>query len=132
MTYAEWIERYVASKPSRFVRGCCQEAVEAMVQDFPELRKAAGFVYCDWGRDEHWWCVAPDGSVVDPTREQFNIVFEYEELDLNDPKTRDRVPIGRCVNCGEETYRSSYSSEVCSESCASAFTAYLNEEARRF
>lgn len=132
MSYAEWITAYVASQPEGFVRGKCKEATTQMVAAFPELRVAAGFVYCTWGRDEHFWCVTPDGVIVDPTKSQFQAVYHYEELDLNDPKTRDLVPIGKCVNCGEETYTSSPSSEVCSQSCHDSYVAYLNSPEGRY
>ncbi len=125
MNYEEWIEQYVSSQPGRFVRGKCHIAVTKMVEQFPELRKAAGFVHCDWGEEQHWWCVAPSGALVDPTAEQFRVIYEYEELDLEDPKTKDRVPIGRCANCGERTYRSSYGTYTCTKECAEVLAVEL-------
>jgi hypothetical protein len=125
MTYSEWIERYVASQKERFVRGKCASATKAMVEAFPELRRAAGFVHCTWGREEHWWCVAPDGSVVDPTVEQFEAVARYEELDLSDPKTRSKVPTGRCLNCGGAVYAFA---TFCDEDCERDTEAYLQKE----
>jgi hypothetical protein len=122
-----WIERYVASQPHRFVRGKCKEAVEQMHQDFPELRKACGFVH--WAipsrpiQDQHWWCVSPEGIVVDPTAEQFrHSVSEprYEELDMNSVEDRARIPIGKCMGCGEATYPTSPAHNFCSELCADA------------
>lgn len=130
MTYAEWIANYVASKRG-FVRGKCAEATITMVAAFPELRRAAGFVHVLWptgpAREQHWWCIAPDGTVVDPTRAQFALVFEYEELNLDDPETHKRVPTGVCCNCGEDTYEGR---EVCSDVCSRAYIAYLNMECR--
>lgn len=128
MSYDEWIKAYVERQPNQFVRGKCKEAVTEMIAAFPELRKAAGFAHVTWGRDEHWWCVAPDGAIVDPTKSQFQfgVVLQYEELDLDDPKTRDLVPIGKCANCGEYTYTSSASSEICSQECHDSYVAYLN------
>lgn len=125
MTYAEWIQAYVV-RNNHFVRGKCKEAVEEMVTAFPELRKAAGFAHTDEGEAQHWWCIAPDGEVIDPTRSQYMVVLEYEELDVNDPATRARVPIGKCANCGRETYEKDYSSEICSKLCADKYMAYLN------
>lgn len=129
MTYDEWIAEYVKSQKD-FVRGKCKEAVTAMVKAFPELRPAAGFAHVTWGSDQHWWCVAPDGTIVDPTKSQFEfgMVLEYEELDLNDPKTKARIPIGKCVNCGEETYEHSYGRDVCTKRCSESFIAYLTRE----
>lgn len=122
-TYADWIESYVAAQPNRFVRGKCDEATKAMVEAFPELRRAGGFVYCDWGRDQHWWCVAPSGEIVDPTAEQFSSIFEYEELDLNDPEAVKRIPTGVCADCGGPVYEGKY---FCGTACESATIAYLN------
>ena len=117
MTYEEWIEQYVASQPSRFVRGKCADATSKMVEAFPELRRACGFAFCAWGRDQHWWCVAPDGAIVDPTAEQFAScggVFLYEEIDPNNEEDRKRVPTGRCMNCGDDVYEGK---TFCSEAC---------------
>lgn len=130
MTYAEWIESYVARQKNRFVRGKCAEATTEMVAAFPELRRAAGFAHVTWGRDQHWWCVAPDGTIVDPTKEQFEfgVVLQYEELDLDDPETRSRVPTGVCPNCGDECYNGD---SLCSKKCEVSYLAYLNSELGR-
>lgn len=121
--YAAWIEAFVSAQPNRFVRGKCAEATLAMIEAFPELRRAAGFVHCTWGRDQHFWCVTPDGTVVDPTAEQFRAVFEYEELDLDDPETQRRIPTGRCLDCGDDVYEGK---SFCSEACEASTRAYLN------
>ncbi len=119
MTYAEWIAAYVA-KHDGFVRGKCKKATEEMIATFPELRKAAGFVYCRWGRDQHWWCVDPDGTIVDPTAAQFQgYIYGYKELDFADPEDVDSIPIGKCANCGGPIYRTSERTDtVCSNICA--------------
>lgn len=121
--YEQWIEAYVAAQPGRFVRGKCDKATQEMVKAFPELRRAAGFVFSTFGREQHWWCVDPNKNVVDPTREQFQVVFEYEELDLNDPETRKRVPTGVCMNCGEDTYEGK---TFCSDDCENITLADFN------
>lgn len=125
--YDEWIRGYY-ERHGGFVRGKCQKAVEEMKAAFPELRIVAGFAHVSWGRDQHWWCIAPDGTVVDPTAAQFPLPIRYEELDLNDPKTRERVPISKCMNCGKETYTSSLSADMCSQTCADDFVAFLQKE----
>lgn len=122
MTYEEWIEFYAAQQPDRFVRGKCAEATRLMVEAFPELQRVAGFVYVPWGRDEHWWCRAPDGSIVDPTRSQFPQIYHYEELNLSDPETRKLVPTGRCMDCGDDVYEGK---TFCDERCEAATRAYL-------
>ncbi len=126
--YTRWIEVYF-QKCKGFVRGKCGEATTLMVEAFPELRRAAGFVHCGWGRDQHFWCVDPDGEVIDPTAAQFGgVIFQYEELDLNDPKTRAKVPTGRCPNCGEDTYSGRY---LCDENCEREYAAYVDRESRQ-
>lgn len=125
MSYDEWIEAYVAAQPDRFVRGECKDATSKMIEAFPELRIACGFVHTTWGSDQHFWCVAPDGTIVDPTREQFPIVFQYEEIDPE--KDRDRVPTGVCMDCGEPVY---LGKTFCSDECEQATVAYLNDANR--
>lgn len=121
--YAEWIEAYVARRPSRFVRGLCGIATAEMVAAFPELRRACGFVQVLHGNGEreeqHWWCVAPDGTVVDPTREQFLAVFSYEEIDPAKPHRR--IPTGRCMDCGGDTFDGD---TFCSKECELATEEY--------
>jgi len=115
MTHDEWIERYVSAQPGRFVRGKCDAATRAMVAVFPELRRACGFAHSAWGADQHWWCVAFDGWIVDPTASQFPSAVDYEEID---PATdRDRVPTGVCMNCGDHVF---LHATFCGESCRAA------------
>lgn len=54
------------------LRGKCQPAAEALANADPTLRVVRGwYVDIDWGEQEHWWCQRPDGTIVDPTVEQF-------------------------------------------------------------
>lgn len=97
--------------------GKCASVTLAMASAFPELRRARGFYHCDrWGRRQHWWCVAPDGTVVDPTAEQFPSMGlgEYDEVKDGE---EDRIPVGKCMNCGEELYAHDESTYVCSDYC---------------
>jgi hypothetical protein len=61
----------------------------------PSLTPVAGW-YWDphWGREEHWWCEAADGSIVDPTAAQFpsNGTGRYERY----------VGSAWCLECGSE------------------------------
>jgi len=130
--YDAWIATYVASQPDGYVRGKCAHATQAMVEAFPELKRQAGFVHVDWGRfaldrEQHWWCVTPDGEVVDPTVSQFHFgyVHEYEPLDLDNPADVARIPTGKCSNCGGPIYNH-YDSTVCSDECHRSYCAYLN------
>ena len=51
----------------------------------PSLRLVRGFYHCPlWGKQNHWWCVRSDGTIVDPTVKQFPTAgagAEYEEFD---------------------------------------------------
>lgn len=125
--YRAWIEAYVASQPRSYVRGKCAAATLAMVEAFPELKRQCGFVHVDWGREQHWWCVAPDGSIVDPTVSQypFGYAFEYEPLDLSNPADVARIPTGKCANCGGHIYNH-FDSTVCSDECHREYCAYLS------
>lgn len=120
--YRAWIEAYVASIPNGFVRGVCADATQLMAAEFPELRRVAGFAHVSWGRDQHWWCVAPDGTIVDPTVSQFpGRAVDYEELDLE--KDQERIPTGVCMDCGDDTYGGKL---FCSTRCENATLRYLN------
>lgn len=57
----------------RLYRGRCKELSEAACEEDPTLRLVRGHYYCPmWNRDEpHWWTVRQDGTIHDPTREQF-------------------------------------------------------------
>lgn len=53
-------------------RGKCKEMSEALVAADPSLTLVRGHYYdADWGPQQHWWCVAPDGTIIDPTKDQF-------------------------------------------------------------
>lgn len=127
--HAEWIV-FFESACAYFVRGKCKQAATKMAREFPELRVAAGFAHWNAGReirDQHWWCVDTDGTIVDPTRAQFTGPVMYEELDVNDPKTRALVPTGRCMDCGRDVYNHD---RFCSRACADATERWLNDTDR--
>lgn len=119
--YAEWIAAHVPRERIQ-ARGRCSSATIEMVEAFPELRRARGHYVCPiWGRQEHWWCVAPDGSVVDPTGHQFPSCQPYpgkaggvyKELPADAPE-----PIGKCMICGSYCWEGkSPSSSACSKEC---------------
>lgn len=54
-------------------RGKCREMSEQAVKDDPSLVLVRGHYFCPiWGTSEqHWWTVRPDGSIYDPTSNQF-------------------------------------------------------------
>ncbi len=125
--YEQWIEQWVADNRAY---GQCQEATTAMVEAFPELTIVPGRVSCDWGQRAHWWLTDPNGYIVDPTVSQFGAVFSYHPW-----KPGDEVRVGKCMNCGDEIWRSvqvldppSKNECICNKNCADEFEAYLREE----
>lgn len=66
-------------------RGKCKELSEAAVAADPTLRLVRGWYHCPmWGKQGHWWCVKPDGTIVDPSVAQFptrGAAAVYEEYD---------------------------------------------------
>jgi hypothetical protein len=68
-------------------RGKCKELSEALCVADPTLRLVRGYYHCPlWGRQAHWWAVAKDGTIVDPSVKQFptaGLGAEYEEFDGN-------------------------------------------------
>ncbi len=53
-------------------RGRCRELAEAAVKVDPTLTLIRGYYHCPfWGEQQHWWCKAPDGKIVDPSKDQF-------------------------------------------------------------
>lgn len=109
--YEEWIAENV-DEPY----GKCRQWTHAMVTFFPELRLARGW-YDDllWGARQHWWCVAPDGAIVDPTVAQFpgpKYPGAYREI-----TDEAEIPTGICMQCGDACY---VGRPVCSENCGRA------------
>ena len=130
MTYDEWIADWASKQ--RIIRGACGRAVNAMVEAFPELKRVAGWVIFTGGSSEHFWCVAPDGSIVDPTFSQFSgKLLRYQEF-----QPGDEVRVGRCLNCGDGIFAQiqglddrSAARSVCTPECAQALEASLSFEA---
>ncbi len=94
MTFETWIETNVTSDSI----GKCAEITLAMCKAFPELKRVRGHYYdFVWAERAHWWCVDPNGIVIDPTAAQFpskGLGF-YDEHVKGDPE-----PTGKCMNCG--------------------------------
>jgi hypothetical protein len=122
--YHKWVKDNV---PAEERLGQCQKWSKQIAEVFPELRIARGWVYCELGERTHWWCIAPDGTVVDPTASQFNWVFEYREFTPG-----DLVQVGKCMECGqmieEEVFdldKPTAYRRFCDSACRSAFAASL-------
>lgn len=122
-TYEDWIAGYVKSQTGN-VRYRCQSASEAMAKAFPELRLARGWVTLESSdRLEHWWCVTPNGAVIDPTEFQFDdyrgAPESYEEYDEG---KHGSLPTGKCPECGEFIY----DGRDLHPECEQSYLAYLN------
>lgn len=77
-------------------RGKCKELCEAAIVSDSSLKLVRGYYFCPvWGQQAHWWCVKPDGSIVDPSVKQFptaGVGAEYVEFAGNI----------ECEYCGKE------------------------------
>ena len=77
-------------------RGKCKEFVDAAIKADPSLKAVRGYYHdWQWGEQQHWWCVRPDGSIFDPTAKQFPSKGsgEYVEFD----------GYHACESCGKKT-----------------------------
>jgi hypothetical protein len=121
--YAAWIAANVEGDG----RHMCQGRSKAMCEAFPELRRVRGIYHCLAGdRVQHWWCEAPDGTVVDPTAQQFLSQGDGRYEELSDEYIADHFPIGKCPNCGEHIYKGDYSTSFCTKDCADSYVVYIN------
>ena len=98
--YQRWITEYLVRIGGEPL-GKCQEACKEMVTAFPELKKIRGHVHCPWGKRAHVWLEDTEGKIVDPTSSQFPYIFKYEVW-----KPGDEVRVGKCMNCGNEIWKS--------------------------
>lgn len=93
-------------------RGKCKEMSEELVCADPSLTLIRGYYYCPfWGQQAHWWTKAQDGTIHDPTKDQFPSRGSgaYVEFD-------GKV---NCSECGKEMREdeASYESNYCFCSC---------------
>jgi len=76
-------------------RGKCKEMSEALVATDPTLTLVRGHYYCPiWGLQPHWWAKRQDGTIVDPTKDQFPSRGIGEYVEFNG--------MIDCANCGKE------------------------------
>lgn len=122
--YADWIAQNVPANPWTL----CAGITVKMAAAFPELRRVRGHYHCPIAPDlpngtPHWWLVAPDGSIVDPTASQFvsGGAGEYVEHVGDEPT-------GKCMDCGAYTYRGE---SFCSTKCEHATAAYMSMRVER-
>jgi len=123
LRYQAWID---AQALPEYPVGLCYHVSHKMAQAFPELVLTRGHVTMpcpDRGtkRWPHWWLVAPDGSIVDPTAAQFPGTtaadYEAEPMDAAEPT-------GKCLECGEYTYNGD---TFCSAAHERSYMAYIME-----
>ena len=105
-------------------RGNCKVLSEKAIKEDPTLTLVRGFYHCPfWGKQHHWWTKRPDGTIYDPTKDQFPSkgIGEYEEFD----------GIVECETCHkkiEEEYaiiQSKYA--FCSQKCFGIFVGVIKE-----
>lgn len=112
--HTRWIAENVTE-----VYGTCADVTAEMAIVFPDLKRVRGHYYCPiWGERDHWWLVAGDGQIVDPTAAQFpsgglGVYVEWEDGAAE--------PTGMCPQCGGPVYDGG---TCCSESCHMAYVAY--------
>lgn len=100
-------------------RGKCREMSEEACNLDPALTLVRGHYFCPiWGSDEpHWWCVRADGTIHDPTKDQ----FPSKGLGIYTPFNG----FVTCSNCGKELkeenaqFESNYC--FCSDACHMRF-----------
>jgi hypothetical protein len=100
-------------------RGKCKEMSEAVCAADPTLTLVRGYYFCPiWNREEpHWWCVASDGKIIDPSRKQFPSKGHGIYTEFNG--------IVNCSECGKEVtedqarFESNYA--FCSTACNMRF-----------
>ena len=94
----------------------CSQFTRRMAEQFPELRRVAGFYKSPAGAShgEHWWLETPDGVIVDPTADQWPSkgTGKYVRYD----PALHLVSKGSCPSCGVGLY-SRAGSYPCSEDC---------------
>lgn len=126
--YQEWVD--INYPDPAYTLGRCKEAVDAMVEAFPELIKTNGFIdlYSSYER-MHWWGKDTEGNIVDPTAHQFKAyadrIFEYREIDDNHPARK--YVRAKCMNCGQYYYVTPELNGILhNPKCNTEFIAYLN------
>lgn len=105
-------------------RGRCKELCEKAIQADPTLSIVRGHIFVRlWPSDPfqpHWWCRRPDGTILDPSWEQFPFQVApaaslYEEFD-------GQV---QCSNCGKEGHEKDFFADsryiFCSSECYGQF-----------
>lgn len=126
--YKNWIKNYVA-KHNGNVKNRCWSATKEMAETFPELKCERGWAHIKCLKpfdkygiytDQHWWCVDPDGNIIDPTASQYE--SEIVKYEAYDEEIHGPLPTGKCMNCGSFVYDNK---NFCDEICEKAILDYL-------
>lgn len=99
-------------------RGRCREMAEAAVRADPTLILVRGRYICPiWNEQNHWWTIRSDGTIFDPTKDQFPSKGIGEYVPFNG--------IVNCSQCGREGEEKEFSYEgnyaFCSDTCHMLF-----------
>lgn len=116
------------------LRNKCQQFSKAFVEKFPHLKTQAGFVCLVLEHHltpetlgvEHIWCKDIDGTIVDPTSEQFRdgtSALFYTEFD----ETKHEIRLGTCPNCGGSIFGlKNEARSFCDDDCQTDYENYMN------
>ena len=96
-------------------RGKCKEFSEAAIEADPSLTLVRGYYYCpEWGEQQHWWTKRPDGSIYDPTAQQFPSKGTGTYVEFNGVVTCEEC--GKTLHEEDAIFMGNY--PVCSSTCA--------------
>ena len=113
--YADWITVNVEGDGY----GQCKEVTRQMAADLPELTRVRGHYYCwAWGERAHWWLADANGTIIDPTAQQFPSKGKGEYVPWPEGAPE---PSGICPNCGDPCYDGN---TCCSGACTQSYVAY--------
>ena len=101
------------------LRGKCKEMSQELIKNDPALTLVRGWYDCPvWGEQQHWWTVKPDGTITDPTKDQFPSGGIKEFY-------RPFKGVFQCAECGvdvkEENAETEGSYAFCSTKCHGKF-----------
>lgn len=108
----------------RLYRGRCKELCEERLKTDPSLRLVRGHVFVHlWPSDPrqaHWWLEKQDGTIVDPSWQQ----FPFQEAPSKEHYDEFDGTV-QCSNCGKEGQENDFSFEsnyaFCSHHCHGQF-----------
>jgi len=109
--FRSWIaERYPTPQSAKLQ---CAEATTAMVAAFPTLRRVRGHAMIGIDFRPHWWCLTPEGEIIDPTAHQWAAPPVFYDAMPEDAEE----PCGKCISCGDLLYRSRGADSYICENC---------------